>query len=178
MIDCFRGTTICLVRRNADDICIAGDGQQTRNETISSSDQVKVYKVYNGTVLIGSSGGFAASTTLREFFCSKLNEDGGDLSKTISDLSKSLRYNKDMQIPEATLLTADRENIYMINGAGECATYSNIATIGSGRDYAYAAAVALYNNTYLSADDIAKEAMHIAASMCVYTNENITYIKL
>lgn len=176
----FRGTTICAVRRSENDICIGGDGQVTFGEnTIMKHKAKKVRKIYEGTVLTGFAGSVSDAITLIEKFEKKLEEHGGNLRHAAVDLAQVWRSDNAMRKLEALLLAADREGILLISGNGEVIEPDeDCVAIGSGGNYAYAAAKALFHNTDLSAEEIVRKSLEIAASICVYTNDNISTEKL
>ena len=170
----FRGTTICAVRRNGE-IAIAGDGQVTMGENvIMKNGAKKVRRIFDGKVVIGFAGSVADAFALSEKFEGKLTQYAGNLPRAAVELAQDWRMNKEMRKLEALLLVADRENLMLISGTGEVIdTDDGICAIGSGGNYALAAARALYDNTGLSARDIAYKALKIASSICVYTNDHI-----
>lgn len=176
----FRGTTICAVRRSESDVCIGGDGQVTFGETtIMKHKTKKVRKIYNDSVLTGFAGSVSDAITLIEKFENKLQEHGGNLRRAAVALAQMWRSDQGMRNLEALLLAADRDGILVISGNGEVIEPdSDCIAIGSGGNYAYAAAKALVENTDLPAEDIVRKALRIAASICVYTNDNISVEKL
>lgn len=176
----FHATTICAVRRGPDDICIGGDGQVTMGETaIMKNGAKKVRKIYKNTVVSGFAGSVADAFSLTEKFESKLEEHSGNLKRAAVDLAQMWRSDKGMRNLEALMIVADKENMLVISGTGEVIEPDqDFVAIGSGGNYAYAAANALYNNTDLSAEEIVRKSLQIAASICVYTNDNISVEKL
>ena len=156
----FRGTTICAVRRNGQ-TAIAGDGQVTMGESvIFKSTAKKVRRLYNGQVVIGFAGAVADAFTLCEKFEEKLTQCGGNLERAAVAIAQMWRGD------QATLL--------ILSGTGEVIDPDGgVVAIGSGGNYALAAARALVQNTDLSAHEIAEKALHIAASICVFTNDNV-----
>ncbi len=176
----FRGTTICAVRRSENDVCIGGDGQVTFGETtIMKHKTKKVRKIYNNTVLTGFAGSVSDAITLIEKFENKLQEHGGNLRRAAVALAQMWRSDQGMRNLEALLLAADKEGILVISGNGEVIEPdTDCIAIGSGGNYAYAAAKALVENTDLPAEDIVRKALQIASSICVYTNDNISVEKL
>lgn len=176
----FRATTIVAVRRSKDDICIAGDGQVTMGETaIMKAGAKKVTKIYKDSVLVGFAGSVADAFSLREKFEKKLEEHGGNLKKAAVSLAQMWRMDKAMRSLEALMLVADRENILLISGNGEVIEPDHdFVAIGSGGNYAYSAANALFYHTDMDAESICKEALKIASSICVYTNDHITTERL
>ena len=170
----FRGTTICAVKRNGQ-IAIAGDGQVTMGEhTIFKTTARKVRRLYNGEVVVGFAGSVADAFTLCEKFEEKLQQCGGNLEKAAVALAQNWRGDQMMRQLESMMITANKDRLLILSGTGEVIDPDEgIAAIGSGGNYALAAARALLRNTDLSAAEIAEKALHIAASICVYTNDNI-----
>ena len=176
----FHATTIVAVRRSADDVCIGGDGQVTMGETsIMKNGAKKVKKIYRNSVLTGFAGSVADAFSLTEKFESKLDEHGGNLKRAAVALAQLWRSDKAMRSLEALMIVADKESLLVVSGNGEVIEPDqDFIAIGSGGNYAYAAAKALYNNTDMTAEEIVREALNIASSICVYTNDNITEEKL
>lgn len=176
----FHATTIVAVRRSADDVCIGGDGQVTMGETsIMKNGAKKVKKIYRNSVLTGFAGSVADAFSLTEKFESKLDEHGGNLKRAAVALAQLWRTDKAMRSLEALMIVADKESLLVVSGNGEVIEPDqDFIAIGSGGNYAYAAAKALYNNTDMTAEEIVREALNIASSICVYTNDNITVEKL
>ena len=176
----FHATTICAVRRGPDDICIGGDGQVTMGETaIMKNGAKKVRKIYKNSVISGFAGSVADAFSLTEKFESKLEEHSGNLKRAAVDLAQMWRSDRGMRNLEAVMIVADKENMLVISGTGEVIEPDQqFVAIGSGGNYAYAAANALYNHTDMSAEEIVRESLRIAASICVYTNDNISVEKL
>ncbi len=172
----FHATTICLVRRSADDIAIAGDGQVTMGEhAIMKNNAKKVRKIYKGTVLSGFAGSVSDAFSLTEKFEKKLEAHAGNLKRAAVDLAQMWRTDKMARNLDALMLVADKESILLISGNGEVIEPdANYVAIGSGGNYAYAAAHALYAHTDMSAAEIAREALMIASDICVYTNSHIS----
>ena len=169
-----KGTTICAVRR--DGMCaLAGDGQVTVGETtIMKHSAKKVRRIYNDQVVVGFAGSVADAFALCEKFEDKLQQYSGNLQRAAVELAQDWRMDKAMRKLEAMLLCADKENLLLISGTGEVIESDDgVLAIGSGGNYALAAARALMQNTDLSAREIAEKALHIAASICVYTNDNV-----
>jgi ATP-dependent HslUV protease subunit HslV len=176
----FHATTIVVVRRSADDVCIGGDGQVTMGQTaIMKRTAKKVRKIYKNTVLSGFAGSVADAFTLTEKFEKKLEEHSGNLKRAAVALAQNWRSDRVMRNLEALMLAADRESLLLISGNGEVIEPDeNFLAIGSGGNFAYAAAKALYEHTDMTAEEIVRESLKIAASICVYTNDNITVEKL
>jgi ATP-dependent HslUV protease subunit HslV len=170
----FRGTTICAVRRNGE-IAIAGDGQVTMGEhTIFKTTARKVRRLYNGEVVVGFAGSVADAFTLCEKFEEKLQQCNGNLEKAAVALAQNWRGDQTMRQLESMMIAANRERLLILSGTGEVIDPDEgIAAIGSGGNYALAAARALVQNTDLSAAEIAEKSLRIAASICVFTNDHI-----
>ena len=170
----FKGTTICAVRRNGK-IAIAGDGQVTMGEnTIFKSTARKVRRLYHGEVTVGFAGSVADAFTLCEKFEERLQQCGGNLEKAAVQLAQSWRGDQGIRQLESMMSVANHEKLLILSGTGEVIEPDEgIAAIGSGGNYALAAARALLQNTDLSAEEIAEKSLHIAASICVFTNDNI-----
>ena len=174
MASTFRGTTICAVRRNGE-TAVAGDGQVTMGEhTIFKTTAKKVRRLYNGEVVVGFAGSVADAFTLCEKFEEKLQQCGGNLEKAAVALAQNWRGDQMMRQLESMMIAANKDRLLILSGTGEVIDPDEgIAAIGSGGNYALAAARALLQNTDLSAAEIAEKALHIAASICVYTNDHI-----
>jgi len=176
----FHATTICAVRRGPNDVAIAGDGQVTMGEsTIMKNGAKKVRKIFKGTVLTGFAGSVADAFSLTEKFEKKLEEHGGNLKRAAVDLAQLWRSDKGMRSLEALMIVVDKDDMLVISGNGEVIEPDQVfVAIGSGGNYAYAAANGLFNHTEMTAEEIARESLKIAASICVYTNDNISVEKL
>lgn len=176
----FHATTICAVRRGPDDICIGGDGQVTMGEhTIMKNGAKKVRKIYKNTVVTGFAGSVADAFALTDKFEKKLDEHSGNLKRAAVDLAQIWRSDKGMRSLEALMIVADKDNMLVISGNGEVIEPDqDFVAIGSGGNFAYSAANALFNNTDMDAEAIVRESLRIASSICVYTNSNISVEKL
>ncbi len=170
----FKGTTICGVRRG-NSIAIAGDGQVTMGENVVfKSTARKVRRIYGGKVVIGFAGTVSDAFTLSDRFEEKLTQCGGNLERAAVAVAQMWHGDQAMRQLESLMIVADSEHLLILSGTGEVITPDgDVAAIGSGGNYALAAARALVENTDLSAHDIAEKALHIAASICVYTNHNV-----
>ena len=168
------GTTICAVRRDGH-TAIAGDGQVTMGQnTIFKTGAHKVRRIYNDQVVIGFAGSVADAFSLCERFEEKLTQCGGNLERAAVMLAQDWRGDKGLRQLEAMMIAADKDRMLILSGTGEVIDPDDgVAAIGSGGNFALAAARALVQNTDLSARDIAEKALHIAASICVFTNDNI-----
>lgn len=171
----FEGTTIVAVRRGGK-CAIAGDGQVTMGETvIMKQTAVKVRRIYNGKVACGFAGSVADAFSLMERFEAKLQQFGGNLRRAAVELAQEWRGDKVLKKLEALLIAADSESLVVLSGGGEVIEPDDgVAAIGSGGNYALAAARALVQNTELSVRDIAYRSLKIASEICVYTNDHIT----
>jgi ATP-dependent HslUV protease subunit HslV len=169
------GTTILGVIKNGE-VAVGGDGQVTLsgNNTVMKHHACKVRRLYNGRVIAGFAGSVADAFTLFERFEGKLEEHRGNLQRAAVELAKDWRTDRMLRKLEALLIVADKSEIYILSGSGEIIAPDNgIAAIGSGGPYAQAAATALVSHTDMAAKEIVTEALKIAASICIYTNENI-----
>lgn len=168
-----KGTTILSVRHRGE-VAMAGDGQVTIGETVIKHRARKVRRLYHDRVLAGFAGTTADAFTLFERFEQKLEQHGGNLLRSAVELAKDWRTDRVLRRLEALLLVADKDHSLIISGNGDVVEPDDgIVGIGSGGAYAEAAARALALHSELSAREIAEEAMRIAASLCIYTNEEI-----
>lgn len=169
-----RGTTICAVKREGK-IVVAGDGQVTMSESVvMKSNAKKVRRIYGGKVVVGFAGSVADAFSLSERFEEMLNKFSGNLMRASVELAKLWRNDKVMRKLEALLIVADKNDFFIISGMGDVIEPQNgVCAIGSGGNYALAAARALYENTDLSAKEIAQKALEIASEICIFTNNNI-----
>ncbi len=172
-----KGTTILAVK-DAGGVAMAGDGQVTMGQNIAMKHTArKVRSIYKDKVMIGFAGATADAFTLSERFEKKLEAHSGNLTRAAVELAKDWRTDKYLRRLEAMLLAADAETILIISGTGDVIEPDDgLAAIGSGGPYALAAARALARNTDLPVREIAERAMHIAAELCVYTNDNLTVL--
>ena len=171
----FRGTTICGVKRNGK-TAIAGDGQVTFGENVVfKSNAVKVRRIYNDKVILGFAGGVADAFTLTERFEAMLNKYSGNLMRSAVELAELWRNDQLPRRLEAMMIVADKENMFILSGSGEVIEPDGgVCAIGSGGNYALAAARALYQETDYDAPAIAEKALRIASDICIFTNGNIT----
>jgi len=170
-----RGTTICAVRRG-NQVAIAGDGQVTIGEsTVFKSSARKVRRLYDGKVITGFAGSVADAFALCERFEEKLTQCGGNLERAAVSLAQEWRGDNVMRKLESMLIVADQDAMLILSGNGEVIDPDDgVAAIGSGGNFALAAARALVQNTDLSAEEIAVKALTIASSICVFTNDHIS----
>lgn len=174
----FKGTTILCVRHNGK-VAIAGDGQVTMGNTVLKHNAKKIRRMYNDKIVAGFSGATADAFTLFERFETKIESYRGNIKRAAVELAKDWRTDKVLRRLEALLLIADKEHTFIISGTGDVIEPEDgIAAIGSGGPYAQSAARALFENTNLSAKEIAEKSMKIASDICIYTNENITIEEL
>jgi ATP-dependent HslUV protease, peptidase subunit HslV len=168
-----RSTTILAVRRDGR-LAIAGDGQVTLDKTIVKHGARKVRKISAGRVLAGFAGSAADGITLLEKFEAKFGEFK-DLRRAAVELAKDWRQDRVLRRLEALMIVGNPEHLFVLSGTGDVIEPDEgVAAIGSGGPYAQAAAAALMRNTPLSADEIARKGLEIAAEICIYTNTDIT----
>ena len=170
-----RGTTILAVRKE-NGVAIGGDGQVTMGQSMVMKHTArKVRRLYRGQVVAGFAGATADAFTLFERFEAKLEESGGNLLRAAVEMAKDWRQDKFLRKLEALLIVADKERTLILTGTGDVIEPDDgVAAIGSGGAYALAAARALSKHTDMGADDIVREAMAIAADICVFTNSHLT----
>lgn len=173
-----RGTTIICVRRG-NNVVLAGDGQVTMQNTVIKGKAKKVRKLHEETVLAGFAGSTSDAFTLFERFEAKLKEYRGNLTRAAVEMGKDWRTDRILRRLEALMIVADREKTYLLSGTGDVVEPDyDVCGIGSGGNYAVAAALALVQNTDLTPRAIAEKAMEIASDICIFTNKNITYEEL
>ncbi len=171
-------TTIVSVRRN-NKVVIAGDGQVSLGNTVMKGNAKKVRRLYNNKVLAGFAGGTADAFTLFERFESKLQMHQGHLTKAAVELAKDWRSDRALRKLEALLAVADETASLIITGNGDVVQPENdLIAIGSGGNFAQAAATALLENTELDAREIAEKSLNIAGDICVFTNHHHTIEEL
>ena len=170
----WHGTTIVSVRRGGK-VVIAGDGQVSVGQTVMKSNARKVRPLGKGDVITGFAGATADAFTLFERLEQKLEQYPGQLMRASVELAKDWRTDRYLRRLEAMMIVADRSNTLVITGTGDVLEPQNhLVGIGSGGNYAMAAARALYEDSELSAEEIACRSMKIAADICIYTNDTIT----
>jgi ATP-dependent HslUV protease, peptidase subunit HslV len=168
------GTTVIGVRLGGI-TALAADGQVTLGEAIMKDTAKKILRLYNGKVLVGFAGAVADAQTLTERFDKKLDEFRGNLPRAAVELARDWRTDRYLRRLESMLLAGDAHHLLLISGSGEVIQPDgDVVAIGSGGGYALAAARVLLKHTKMSAEEIAKEAMMVAAGLCIYTNTNIT----
>ena len=167
-------TTIVLVRKN-NEVVVAGDGQVSMGNTVVKSTASKVRKIEKREVVAGFAGSTADALTLFERLEAKLEKHAGNLQRAAVELAKDWRTDKYLRRLEALMAIGDKENSYIISGTGDVLEpEGDVIGIGSGGNYAQAAATALLDNTELSAKDIAEKSLTIAGDICVFTNHSQT----
>ena len=173
-----RSTTVISIRRD-NKVVMAGDGQVTLGNEVIKASARKLRRLYNDKVLAGFAGSTADAFALFARFETKLEQFNGNLPRSVVELAKDWRTDRILRHLEAILLVADAKLTYLVSGTGDVIEPDEgIAAIGSGGQYALAAATALLRNTQLSARQIAEQAMEIAGKICIFTNDNVTYEEL
>jgi ATP-dependent HslUV protease subunit HslV len=180
-MDSFASTTVLLVRRNGQ-VCMASDGQVTmNNSTVMKSGAHKVRRAGKGQVLVGFAGGGADALALFTRLEAKLEEFGGNLERSVVELAKEWRTDRALRQLQAMILVTDRERSFLVSGSGELLQPDDedaTLAIGSGANFALAAARALLRHTDLPAADVVREAMKIASEICIFTNDRLTLEEL
>lgn len=172
-------TTILAVSHNGQ-IAIGGDGQATLGNTVAKSNVKKIRKLHDGKVLVGFAGSTADAFTLLDRFDEKLNAYGGNMRRSAYELAKDWRMDRYLRRLEAMIISASKDEILIISGTGDVLEPDNhVAAIGSGAMYAQSAALALKKFApHLTAEEMVKESLHIAADICIYTNHNLIVERL
>lgn len=174
----YRGTTIVSVRRDKK-VVLGGDGQVTLGNTIMKGNANKVRRLYNDKVLAGFAGGTADAFTLFERFEGKLEKHSGQLTRAAVELAKDWRTDRMLRRLEALLAVADDTSSLIISGNGDVIEpEDSLIAIGSGGPFAQAAARAMLDHSQLDAREVVENALGIAASICIYTNNNLTIEEL
>lgn len=173
-----KATTIVAVRHNGG-VALGGDGQVTMGDTVVKASAQKVRKLRDGRILAGFAGSVADAFALFEKFEEKLERYPGNLQRASVELAKDWRTDRYLRRLNALLAVADAHHLFVISGDGNVIEPDDgIAGVGSGSAYAIAAARALKSHSQLSAGDIVRESLQIAADICIYTNTNITVLEL
>lgn len=173
-----RSTTVIAVKKDGK-VAMAGDGQVTMGNTVMKGNATKVRRIYEGKVLTGFAGATADAFNLFDKFETKVKEYAGDLTRAAVELAKQWRTDKALRQLEALLLVANKDKILLISGTGDVIEPENdVLAIGSGGNYAYAAALAYLESSDLSAKEIAERSLKIAGDICVYTNHHVTVEEL
>lgn len=169
----FHGTTILGIKRDGK-VAVAADGQVTLDKTIIKHSARKVRRMFQNKVIAGFAGSAADAQALADRFESKIEAANGNLRRAVIDFAKEWRSDRVLRRFEALMVVADPEYLLIVSGDGNVIEPDDgIAAIGSGGPYAQAAAKALLDNTSLSAKEIAEKSLHIAAQICIYTNDHI-----
>jgi ATP-dependent HslUV protease subunit HslV len=172
-------TTILAVLHNGQ-LAIGGDGQATMGNYVAKSNVRKIRKLADGKILAGFAGSTADAFTLIERFEEKLNSYGGNMKRAAIELAKDWRMDRFLRRLEAMMITASKDEILVLSGTGDVLEPDNqVAAIGSGAMYAQSAALALKKHApHLTAEEIVRESLNIAADICIYTNHNLVIEKL
>jgi len=171
-------TTVCAIKHNGE-VVIGADGQATMGNTVAKSNVKKIRTLQDGKIVTGFAGSTADAFTLLERFDEKLSTYGGNMRRAAIELAKDWRTDRYLRRLEAMLIVANKEEVLIVSGTGDVIEPdSDVATIGSGSMYAQSAAMALKKHApQLSAEEMVKECLHIAADICIYTNHNIVFEK-
>lgn len=169
-----RSTTVLAIAHNGQ-IAVGADGQATMGNTVAKTNVRKIRKLQDGKIIIGFAGSTADAFTLMERFNEKLNTHTGNMKRAAIELAKDWRTDRYLRKLEAMMITADKDEILIISGTGDVLEPDNqIAAIGSGSMYAQAAAMALKKHSpQLTAEEMVREGLNIAADICIYTNHNL-----
>ena len=167
-------TTVVGIRHNGQ-IALGADGQATTGNTVAKSNVRKIRRLANGTILAGFAGSTADAFTLIERFEEKLNTYGGNLKRAAIELAKDWRTDRYLRRLEAMMIVASKDDLLVISGTGDVLEPDqDVAAIGSGGTFAQSAAVALKKHApHLTAEEMVRESLHIAADLCIYTNHNL-----
>ena len=181
-MDTFKSTTVLLVRRDGK-VCMASDGQVTMNQsTIVKGGARKVRRVgKGGKVLVGFAGGGADALALVGRLEEKLEEFNGNLERSVVELAKDWRTDRALRQLQAMIIVTDKEKSFFVSGVGELMQPDEeepVLAIGSGANYALSAARALLRHTTMGAQEVVREAMRIAAEICIFTNDHLTVEEL
>ena len=174
----FHGTTILAIRHGGR-VVVVGDGQVSLGETVMKHSARKVRKLHHDRMIAGFAGATADAFTLFEKFEAKLEQFNGNLKRAAVELAKDWRTDRILRRLEALLIIADVDDLLVISGSGDVVEPDDgLIAVGSGGNYALAAARVLVKHTQLDARTIAEEAMRVAAAICVYTNDQLTFEEL
>ncbi len=179
MIQKVRATTVLAVAHNGE-VAIGADGQATMGNTVAKNNVRKIRKLLNGNIITGFAGSTADAFTLLERFEEKLSAYGGNMKRSAVELAKDWRTDRYLRKLEAMLITVDKNEILIISGTGDVLEPEDgVASVGSGSMYAQSAAMALKKHApHLTAEQMVKEALTIAADICIYTNHNFIIEKI
>ena len=174
-METIHATTVVCVRRDGK-VAVAGDGQVTVGTTVMKHGAAKVRRLYHDKIIAGFAGSAADAFALFSRFEAKLEEYRGNLERSVVELAKDWRMDKYLRQLQAMLVVANNDKSFLLSGTGDLIQpdEDGILAIGSGGSFALAAARALMKYTPMSAEEIAREALHIASEICIYTNDNIT----
>lgn len=174
-----KSTTVLAIEHNGE-VVIGADGQATMGNYVAKSNVNKIRSLQDGKIVTGFAGSTADAFTLLERFDEKLNSYGGNMKRAAIELAKDWRMDRYLRRLEAMLIVANKEEVLVLSGTGDVLEPDNkIAAIGSGAMYAQAAAIALKKNASdMSAEEIVKESLGIAADICIYTNHNLVVQKV
>ena len=174
----FEGTTILAIRHQGK-VVVVGDGQVSLGQTVMKHGARKVRKLYQDKIIAGFAGATADAFTLFEKFEAKLEQFNGNLKRAAVELAKDWRTDRILRRLEALLIIADIHDVLVISGAGDVIEPDDgVIAIGSGGNFALAAARVLIKHSQLDARRIAEESMRMAASLCVFTNDQLTFEEL
>jgi len=174
----FKGTTILCVR-GGKEIILIGDGQVTLGNTVMKHRASKIRRIFNNRVIVGFAGSTADAFTLFTRLEGKLEQYSGNLERAVVEIAKDWRTDKYLRRLEAMMITADKDRVFLVSGAGDVIEPDEpVLAIGSGGPYAFAAAKALVENTKLNPAEVAQKAMVIASGICIYTNDQFTLEKI
>jgi ATP-dependent HslUV protease subunit HslV len=171
---------VCAIKHNGE-VAIGADGQATLGNTVAKSNVKKIRKLQGGRIVTGFAGSTADAFTLLERFDEKLSTHGGNMKRGAIELAKDWRMDRYLRKLEAMLIVADKDEILIVSGTGDVLEPDNdIAVIGSGSMYAQSAALAMKKHAgdKLTAEDMVRESLNIAADICIYTNHNLMIEKV
>lgn len=179
MMPKIKSTTVLAIAHKGE-VAIGADGQATMGNTVAKSNVRKIRKMNEGRIVTGFAGSTADAFTLIERFDEKLSKYPGNMKRAAIELAKDWRTDRYLRRLEAMMIVADKDDILIISGTGDVLEPDNgIAAIGSGSMYAQAAAIALKKHgENLSAEEMVRESLHIAADICIYTNHNLVVEKI
>lgn len=168
-----RSTTILAVRRNGQ-TALGGDGQVTLGSVVMKADAKKIRRLHGGKVAVGFAGASADAFALLERFEAKLKDFQGNVPRAATELAKDWRMDRNLRRLEAMMIAVDKDSLLLVSGTGDVIQPTDgLAAIGSGGSYALAAARALVAHTTMSAAEVVRAALGIAADLCIYTNRNL-----
>jgi ATP-dependent HslUV protease subunit HslV len=176
----FDATTILAYKSEDGKAVIGGDGQVTFGDTVLKNNATKIRTLYNGKVLAGFAGSTADAFNLFDMFEDHLENSKGDLLKAVVNFSKEWRKDKMLRRLEAMMLVLNEKHIFILSGTGDVVEPEDgcLASIGSGGNFAIAAARSLKKHSQLNPEELVKESLMIAGELCIYTNQNIKILKL